>query len=561
MEHRDWGRIQDIYDKALQLRPAERDRYIANECRNDPSTANEVNELLIAEESSTGFFKSPVFEMGLQIISGSEELDDLVGKKIGDRYVVIKQLEEGGMGRVFLARDQQLSDRLVIIKVLLDIWFKNPDAVERFKREVHALTVLDQHPNVVSVYDAGELDNGKPYVVMQYIDGATLRSVIPTQGMDLDRAASILKQIGTALEHIHAKGILHRDLKPENIMLQVLSDGTELVKIVDFGIAKIKDSVVAGTDTNIRIGTASYMSPEQNRGDKLTPASDVYAMAVIAHEIVTGKRPEHPVGSIRRAFSARAKKIIVRNLSFTPADRYQSAKRFGEDLHLALLMSQPRTTWPKVVAALLVVAFVSLAVYKYRENIFHGKGTTEPTVASRKGFNYWLSVQKMRDGKPYQDPTKMNGTDPLATGDQFQLNVTCLESGYLYIIHEQPPEPNKVSFRMIYPTTRTNDGSASIGANQTFRSEWILLKPPSGSENFWIVWSVTPINELESAKDQALKHPESALTNQTLISVKEFLKTMRGKIDVDVRRYEARQEATVRANSDLVLTLVEFKHR
>ena len=142
------------------------------------------------------------------------------------------------------------------------------------------------------MFGAGELD-GKPYIVMEYIDGPTLRSEIQNDGMDLRRAAALIKQIGAAVGHVHDKGILHRDLKPENIMLQLLSDGTEVVKIVDFGIAKIKDSVGATSTVNtVPIGTLAYMSPEQLRGgERITAASDIYSMAVVACEMITGQRP------------------------------------------------------------------------------------------------------------------------------------------------------------------------------------------------------------------------------------------------------------------------------
>jgi protein kinase-like protein len=553
MEQRDWGRIQEIYHSALRLPPAERNTFVAHESHDDPSIADEVNELLSADESSAGFLEASVFEMGLQIISSSEHADDLVGQTIDGRYLVVKKLGAGGMGKVFLARDQQLSDRLVVIKILLEEWLKDPEAVKRFQQEVHALTLLDQHPNLVSVFGAGKLTDGTPYVVMQFVEGSTLRDLIPTQGMDLKRAASILKQIGTALDHIHAKGILHRDLKPENIMLQVLTDGTELVKIVDFGIARIKDSVVAGTDTQIRIGTAGYMSPEQFRGERLTPASDVYAMAVIAHELVTGTRPDNPiVAPVRRRLSPGAKAIIGRGLSFKPADRYQSARQFGEDLHRALLKTQIPASWLKAVAAVLILGLVSFGVYEFRNR--------RSALPTRKGFDYWLLVQETRGEKPYKDPRKSNGVDALNVDDRIQLNVRTEQSGYLYIFQERPPQAEN-SFTMICPKKGTREGSATIGANQTFQSEWVQLKPPAGAENFWIVWSVSPVNELEMAKNQALTEPQAALTSQNVITVKEFLTAMRARIDVDVRRYEARQEATVRANSDLVLTLAEFKHR
>src|SRR6202022_1724477 len=132
--------------------------------------------------------------------------------------------------------------------------------LKKFRQEVEALARID-HPGVVSVLGAGELPDGKPYIGMQYVSGVTLRSQIPPEGMNLERTAVILKQIGAALDDVHEKGILHRDLKPENIMLQVLKGGTELVKIVDFGIAKVKDSVVAPSTVNeAPVGTILYMS-------------------------------------------------------------------------------------------------------------------------------------------------------------------------------------------------------------------------------------------------------------------------------------------------------------
>jgi serine/threonine protein kinase len=303
------------------------------------------------------------------------------------------------------------------------------------------------------------------------------------------------------------------------------------------------------------------MSPEQLRGEKLTPASDVYAMAVIAHEMVTGKRPENlDVAPVRRGLTAKAKDVIRRGLLSRPADRYQSAKQFGDDLHSALVKPQASFSWLKAIAAVLVVSLLLFGIYEYRDKLFKDRRTGQTVLPSRKGFDYWLMVQQTRDGKPYKEPTKANGAAPLDTEDQFQLNVLSQESGYLYIFHERPPEADNVSFKMIYPKKGTNDASATIGANQTFHSDWITLKPPAGSENFWIVWSVSPVNELESAKNLALTHPQAGLTDQNLISVKEFLKTMQTKIDVSVRRYEATQSAPVRANNDLVLALVEFKH-
>src|SRR5205814_7603294 len=143
--------------------------------------------------------------------------------------------------------------------------------------------------------DTGELPDGKPYIVMQFIDGVTLRSQIRPEGMPFDRAAEILRQIGRALGVAHDKGILHRDLKPENIMLQSFGGGEEQVKIIDFGIAKLKDSLVApSTATGATAGTVAYMAPEQLTGKPVSAATDIFAMGAVAYELVTGRKPFNP---------------------------------------------------------------------------------------------------------------------------------------------------------------------------------------------------------------------------------------------------------------------------
>ena len=194
----------------------------------------EVTSLLHADDTADGFLESPVFELGLKVISSSNRNrasiptadlgESLVGTTIDGRYLVESELGHGGIGKVYLARDVTLHHRRVVIKVLLQASLRDPYVVTKFRQEVEALSRID-HPNVVSVLGAGELPDGKPYIVMQYVDGVTLRSQIPSEGMDLERAALILKQIGAALDDVHEQRIFHRDLKPENILIQFLKGG------------------------------------------------------------------------------------------------------------------------------------------------------------------------------------------------------------------------------------------------------------------------------------------------------------------------------------------------
>ena len=294
----------------------------------------------------TNFLERPIFELGLKIIDCTADRSrNLTGTLVDNRYALEAELGRGGIGSIFLARDRQLHSRPVVVKILSPALIRDWYIVKKFKQESEALARFN-HPGIVGVLGAGALDDGTPFIVMQYVDGPTLRSQITPQGMDFERAASIVKQLGVTLDEIHDKGIVHRDLKPENIMLQILNDGSDLVKIIDFGIAKVTNSIIdSGTDTGGTIGTLRYLSPEQIRGDTLTMKSDIYSMGVVAYEMLTGRRPyeaasraellelqqQEPV-ALRTGISPKVGAILLRALAFDPADRYQRAGDFGNGL-------------------------------------------------------------------------------------------------------------------------------------------------------------------------------------------------------------------------------------
>lgn len=278
---------------------------------------------------------------------------DFVGETLEGRYAVQELLGHGGIGAVYLAHDLKLHNKPVVIKILLEKSLQNSWVVQKFEQEKEALARVD-HPGVVGILDNGKLPNGQPYIVMQYIDGVTLRSQIKPQGAALEYAAEVIKQIGRALAAAHEKGIFHRDLKPENIMLQKYGAGEEQVKIIDFGIAKLRDSVVAeSTLTGATAGTVSYMSPEQLSGRPVSAAMDIYAMGAIAYELVTGRKPFNPEtgfellemqragvrvkpSDLRPSLSSEADEIILRALSFDPHQRFHGARELGDLLSRAL---------------------------------------------------------------------------------------------------------------------------------------------------------------------------------------------------------------------------------
>lgn len=271
-----------------------------------------------------------------------------------DRYEVERELGRGGMSVVYLAKDRELLARRVVIKVLLegisdDAWVK-----KRFLQEMEALARID-HPGVVGVLDTGQTDEGKQFLVMQYVEGDTLRKALDERAMPFPRAASILRQIGQALAAAHEKGVWHRDLKPDNVMLQSLSDGEERVMLIDFGIAGIQDSAFSSDRTQVA-GSSSYMAPEQFAGAPAA-ASDTYALGAVAYEMLTGQRPfpqgsfahlvseEHalptPPRELRPDLPEAAEKAIQKAMSFQPAARQARIRDAGEDLFKALTLANP----------------------------------------------------------------------------------------------------------------------------------------------------------------------------------------------------------------------------
>lgn len=620
MERPLWDRIQEIYHSTLPVPQSERSAFIATACDHDAFLVREVTSLLKADDSSGGFLESSVFELGLKIISSDSggksgstngAADSLVGTTIDGHYLIERALGHGGIGKVYFARDLKLHDKPVVIKVLLDASVKDAYVVKKFRQEVEALARID-HPHVVNVLGAGELPDGKPFIVMQYVSGDTLRSQISSEGMDLERAASIVKQIGDALDDFHEKGIFHRDLKPENIMLQSLRDHTDFVKVVDFGIAKVKDSVVApSTAENVSPGTVAYMSPEQLRGgEKITAASDIYSLGVIAYEMVTGRRPFNPTSApkllelqrdgvrvkpidLRPNLSTEAQAIILRALSFERTARYQSAAEFGDSLSRALLneaetarlsgtlFSKPddfskdsnrennrqfalgKLQLAIIGVFLVVVVSVLIVLWSINKPPSEPDGNhanTDETTLPARSFNYFLTVQRMRNNRPYENEFQSTGQDVFDTGDKFRLNVFSPNPGYVYVFNEGTPGPNAGSFSIIYPTPETNEGSASVGGNQWVRTNWNSFGGQPGMENLWIAWSIAPVQQLELAKTVAFSN-KGVLTGQSLDAVKTFLRTKEEESKSRISRDKPTQQTTVRGNGDVVVRMLELQHR
>ncbi|HXV34379.1 MAG TPA: serine/threonine-protein kinase [Gaiellaceae bacterium] len=207
------------------------------------------------------------------------------GGTLPGRYEEPRLVGRGGMGEIYVARDRVLG-RTVAVKLLAERLAQEPELRERFRREALAAARLSGEPHVVTVYDVGEHD-GRPFTVMEYLPGGTLAERAQSRPVDARTALAWLAQAAAALDAAHAKGVVHRDVKPANLIF----DATDRLQVVDFGIARVTDDTLGMTAPGTILGTAGYLAPEQALGRETTAASDRYALAVVAYELLTGGRP------------------------------------------------------------------------------------------------------------------------------------------------------------------------------------------------------------------------------------------------------------------------------
>lgn len=269
-------------------------------------------------------------------------MDSNIGRKLDGRYEITELIGVGGMADVYKAIDV-MENRTVAVKILKDEFSNSEEFLRRFRNESKAIALLS-HPNIVKIYDVGFTDEIQ-FIVMEYIDGITLKEFIDQQGvLRWKDALHFVTQILRALQHAHDKGIVHRDIKPQNIML--FSDGT--IKVMDFGIARFA-RIDGKTLSDKTIGSVHYISPEQARGDMTDERSDIYSVGVMLYEMLTGKKPfdgDNPVAIALKHMEENAvpprdimpsipealEEIVIHAMEHEPARRYQSAAEMIKDI-------------------------------------------------------------------------------------------------------------------------------------------------------------------------------------------------------------------------------------
>jgi len=709
--------------------------------------------------------------------------DRRINTVLDGRYLIERELGHGGFGTVYLASDNKVVSRKIVVKVMHSAELANDWRKKKFRQELEALARIN-HPSVIGVLDCGETLDGCPYIVMQYVDGVSLRSLLRPEGLPFARVANLIKQIGKALTAAHEVGILHRDLKPENIMVQT-SEDEEYVKVIDFGVAKVRNSIIdASTARDVAVGTIAYMSPEQLDAQPVIPASDIYALGIIAYEMLTGKRPLNPESSyqllemqrvgvrvkpsdLRTGLSADAEKIILKALSYNPAERYERARDFGDSLFSALLQDDEQTllaprkksteltletahvlfvdivgysnlvideqarqlrelqlivsatpecggakdrnelialptgdgmalvffnhpeapvrcavelsralkgapqirlrmgvhsglvyrmadiknnmnvaggginiaqrvmdcgdgghillskrvaddlgqlarwsgclhdlgpakvkhdavvhvfnlfsdefgnaevpskfrkpdTHPsRMNVAIIIAAIVILGVlgatgvYLYRRQpaltpTSNNTPTTNgpPATGPQRSLTYWLTYQKMRNGKPDSELRQSAGNDIFGNNWRFQFNLTPNESGAMYLINVGPGKDHAQEYNILFPLPGVGQSDPHLEANKTFKTDWARFVDETGVEQLWIIWSVQPIREL----DEIFKH--ASLTRGVIANADEIAKVqayLKSATSAVVHDKEKKQ-TFVKGTGDILVNLVELTH-
>jgi eukaryotic-like serine/threonine-protein kinase len=390
----------------------------------------------------------------------------MTGEVVAGRYELEQLVGSGGMSSVYCALDRLL-ERKVALKILHPHYGDDEEYVERFRREARAVAQLS-HPNIVTVIDRGE-DDGQQYIVFEYIDGESLKQLVDRNGpLPARRAIELTLQVADALAFAHQAGLVHRDVKPQNVL--VTEDGE--AKVTDFGIARSLDVEHGVTQTGTVLGTSNYLSPEQARGQAITPATDVYSLGVVLFELLTGEVPfpgenfvavamkhinEPPPSLLERRpdIPVRLVHAVERALAKDPAARFQSMEAFAVELraclaelgdpdtartfitHSAILReSAPHRThaarrrrWP-LYAVLILVAVAAAAIA-----LFALRGSTSDK-SSQGGHSGGGGAPVVLKGVAGYDPEGTGGEHDSSAPQATDGNV----STYWYTEHYGSPE-------------------------------------------------------------------------------------------------------------------------
>lgn len=583
-----WQQISRIFKSAISLDPEARNAYVAGQCGSDESLRAEVEKLIAShnQASDENFIGGIAAEAAAPLLVDKNEDEPHQrtlsnGQQFGS-YVILDALGAGGMGEVYLARDTRL-DRTVALKILPPDISTDKRRMQRFRQEAKVASSLNQ-PNILTVYEFGETGN-LTFIATEFVDGETLRDQLRgKKKLTLSEILDINIQVLAALDAAHEAKIVHRDIKPENVMIRRRD---HVVKVLDFGLAKVTEKKISQdedseaatafkTAPGMIMGTINYMSPEQAQAAATDERTDIWSTGVMIYEMVSGLLPfkgptdSHTIVQIlekdpvpltnftQRKAPAELQRIVAKSLAKNPDERYQTAKDMLIDvrslkrqldaeaeLHRTSSPTTPREaidsdeirSEPNKVRV-LVIALLGMAVftaaifgiYSWRSSRARQarSAVTPPAPVAERTLTYWITVQKYKDGKPYQEPFTLASEINFEPSYQIRVSVRSPQPGYLYALNEGP-EPGQPEFIMAFPSVTANNNSPFLPAGQVVQipeKTWLQFDQEQGVEKLWLVFSQDPVPELETARQYATPKTKNLIVDAAQNKIiKNFLIT------------------------------------
>lgn len=571
-----WHQISRIFKSAISLDGEARAAFVEKQCGVDDSLRDEVEKLLESHQKASDeqFINGLAAEDNAALLIDDDELDEhqthrlSKGQQLGS-YVVLDTLGAGGMGQVYLAKDSRL-DRTVALKVLSEDIASDNRRMQRFRQEAKIASSLNQ-PNILTIFEFGEVD-GLTFLATEFIDGETLREYLRAKKLKLGDILDITIQVLAALDAAHEAHIVHRDIKPENVMIRRRD---HVVKVLDFGLAKPterKASMLTDQESEAAtefktaphtvMGTVNYMSPEQAQAHAVDERTDIWSTGVMIYEMVSGMIPfkgatvSHTIVQIlekdpvpftqftQRKAPAELQRIVSKALAKSPDERYQTAKDMLIDLRnlrkrLDVEAEIDRTSSPetprvtvttdevnrgprkkRVLAIALIgmavatAAIFAISLWRSSRATTTPSAATPPVPSEERTLAYSITVQKFRDGKPYQPPFPLASEINFEADYRIRVNIRSAQTGYLYIVNEGPSQ--EPEFVLLFPSPTANNGSAFLAEQQLVQipeQTWIKFDTEQGVEKLWLVFAADAVPELEAVKQFVNRRDRGLITN------------------------------------------------
>ena len=552
-----WQQISRIFNRAISLDAAARAAYVEEKCGTDSDLRAEVERLIEShDQAEEGDFIGglAVEDVAEHLPGGEERLALHKGQRFGD-YLILDHLGTGGMGEVYLAKDSRL-DRTVALKILASDIAADQRRMQRFRQEARVASSLNQ-PNILTIYEFGEVEQ-LTFLAAEFVDGDTLRNYLRTKKLKIGEILDIAIQVLAALDAAHEARIVHRDIKPENVMIRRRD---RLVKVLDFGLAKVterkagiltvQESEAATefkTGPHTVMGTINYMSPEQAQAHAVDERTDIWSTGVMIYEMVCGmmpfkgltpshtivqileKDPEPLTNFTTRKLPFELQRIVAKSLAKGTDERYQTAKDMLIDLRslrkrLDVESEIDRTSSPgtprmtsatdavdrepqkKRVLGILIVGMLLATAGIFWFSVWRAsRARTNPSVtpvpSEERMLTYWITIQRFRNGKPYEKPFTQPGEVIFEADYRIRVNVRSPQPGHLYIFNEGPNDQSKpTEFVVLFPTQTSNKGSPLLAADQVVQipeKSWFEFDKQQGTEKLWLVFSADAVPELEA---------------------------------------------------------------